>query len=213
MPVPNHLKNIAYSEQSENEFTFFDIKCKCGSAFFDIYENYLTKEEKELCKPYYEALDYSITGGYSSFCTKDEDGNIHRWINLTHDRNGPKEEVFIPPAPICALIYSIKVKCSECGSEYIIYDSRYYGYDGKFCREVSDEEKNYIPHYKMKKRRDNMPVQVRIKVEHDPSFEDFKESADIACSYEDYTEAFTWFVIYTIDSQGKKRKIVDLETD
>jgi len=50
-------------------------------------------------------------------------------------------------------------------------------------------------------------------VEHDPSIEDFKENTDIVCSYEDYTEAFTWLVIYTIDSQGKKRKIVDLETD
>ena len=58
-----------------------------------------------------------------------------------------------------------------------------------------------------------MPIQVHIMVEHDPSIEDFKENTDIVCSYEDYTEAFTWLVIYTIDSQGKKRKIVDLETD
>lgn len=213
MPVPNYLKEITYSEQGEREFTSFDLKCKCGSTLFDIYENYLTKEEKELCKPYYDALDYSITGGYSSFCTKDEEGEIHHWINLTHDINGPKEEVIIPPVPICAHIHSIKVKCSKCGKEYIVYDSRFHGYNGKFCSESNNEERNYIPHYKKRKRRDNMPIQVHIIVEHDLSIESFKENTDIDCSYEDYTEAFTWLVIYTIDSQGKKRKIADLETD
>lgn len=213
MPIPNYLKDIAHSEQSKKRFTSFGLKCKCGNVLFDIYENYLTKEEKELCKPYYEALDYSITGGCSSFCTKDEDGKIHHWINLTHNINGPKEEVFIPPAPICAHIHSIKIKCSECGKEYIIYDNRYHGYNGKFCNEANNEEKNYIPHYKQKKRRDNMPVQIRIEVEHDSSIEEFRKNTDIVCTFEDYTESFTWLVIYTIDNQGKKRKIIDLETD
>ena len=212
MPIPNYLRNIAYSEQSENKFTSFDLKCKCGSVLFDIYENHLTKEEKELCKPYFKALDHAVSGGYSSFATMDDEGKTHYWINLSHSVNGPKEEVFIPPAPTCAHIHSIKIKCSECGSEYIIFDNRYHGYDGKFCREISYEEKNYIPHYKKKRRRDDLPVRICIKVEHDLDIDEFEENTDINCSFEEYTEAFTWLVIYTIDSSGKKRKIVDLET-
>lgn len=213
MPVPSYLKDIAYSEEIKEKFTSFDLKCKCGSILFDIYENCLTKEEKALCKPYYDALDHSVTGGYFSYATKDDEGKIHHWIGLSHSRNGPVEEVIIPPAPLCAHIHSIRVKCSECGSDHIIYDSRYHGYNGKFGNKANHEENNYIPHYKQKKRRDNMPVQVRITVEHDPDIEKFKENTGIACSFDDYTEAFTWLTVYTIDSQGKKRKIIDLETD
>lgn len=212
MPIPKYLKDVAYSEKSKKNFTSFKIKCKCGCIHFDLYENFLNKEEKKICKPYFDALDYSITGGYGSSCTIDEDGHIHHWIHLTFSSDGPKKEVFIPPQPACACIFSVKAICSECGTEYLIFDNRFHGYDGKLSCELSDEEKIYIPHYKKKRRKDNLPIQLIIEVEHDMNFDDFKEDIGIDCQFEDYTESFTWIVIYTIDSKGKKRKIVDLET-
>lgn len=205
MPIPNHLKDIAYSDKSKENFTSFELKCKCGSFLFDLYENYLDKEEKALCKPYEDALDLSVKGGYGSSCTVDEDGKIHHWIHLSFSPNGPKEEVFIPPKPVCACILSIRSKCSECGREYAVYDSRYHGYDSMYDPEISDEEKNYVPHYKKKRRRDNMPVRVCVEVEHNIDMPDEDSGTDL-------TEAFTWITIRTIDSSGKKRKIFDLET-
>lgn len=212
MPIPNYLKEIAYNESRKNEFTTFKIKCKCGCCQFHVYESYLDRKEKELCKPYFDALEYSVTGGCFSNCTKDENGVIHHWIYFTHSHNGPKEEVIIPPKPICASINVIKVKCFECGNEYVIYDSRFNGYSGKFC-DRSIEEKEYVPHFRLKKRRDDLPVEICISVEHDNSQEDFEKATGISCEYKDFTDAFTWIVIYSIDCNNKKRKLFEYETD
>ena len=209
MPIPNYLQEIAYNERSKGDFTSFGLKCKCGSTHFHIYESYLDKHEKELCKPYYDALDYSITGGCFSSCTKDENGVLHHWVYLTHSRNGPKEEVIIPPKPICACIKVIKVKCSECGNEYVIYDSRTSWYDGVFS--TNSAEKAYNPHFKLKKRRDGLPVEICISVEHTETFEEFQNI--ISCEYSKYTDAFLWIVIYSIDDNNKKRKLYEFETD
>lgn len=184
MPIPNYLHDIAYNESRKKNFTTFRIKCKCGCVRFHIYESYLNKEENELCKPYYDVLEYLIRGGYSSSCTKDKNGVIHHWIYLSQNHDGPKEEVFIPPKPICASINIIKVKCSEYGREYVIYDSRTSGYSGKCCNNYSEEAREYIPHFRLKKRRDNLPVEICIKVEHD-AYEEFEEISGVSLEYDD----------------------------
>ncbi len=212
MPIPNYLKAIAYNELQKDNFTSFCLKCKCGCTHFHIYESYLDKHEKELCKPYFDALARSVTGGYFSNCTQDENGVIHHWIYFTHSINGPKEEVIIPPKPTCACIEVIKVKCPDCRNEYVIYDNRFHGYSGKFCKD-SIEEKEYIPHFRLKRRRDNLPVEICISVEHTESYENFEKNIDISCEYDDYTDAFTWITIHSIDNNNKKHKLFDFETD
>ncbi len=212
MPVPNYLSSIAYRENQKNNFTTFYLKCNCGCTSFDIYESFLNKEERLLCQPYYDALNHSVSGGCFSNCTKDETGTIHHWIYFTHSIDGPKEEVFIPPAPAFAHITVIKVKCSGCGKEYIIYDSRYNGYSGSY-KQCSEEEKIYVPHFKLKKRRDNAPVEICISVEHDESFEAFKENTGLNCTFEQFTNFYTWIIIYSVDSKSKKRKLFEFETD
>ena len=213
MPIPNYLRAIAYLEKSKNHFTTIHLKCICGCTLFDVYESYLDKKEKDLCQPYYDALDHSVTGGCFSNCTKDENGNIHHWIYFTHSINGPRKEVIIPPEPFFAHIKVIKIQCSKCGKEYTIYDSRYNGYSGMFCTECSEEQKNYIPHFKLKKRRDHFPVEVCIEVEHDESLEAFKENTGIDCTFDEYTDAYTCITIYSIDTNSKKRKLFEFETD
>lgn len=209
MPIPNYLQEIAYNESNKDNFTAFQLKCKCGCTLFHLYESCLDKKEKELCKPYYEALERSVTGGYFSNCTQDENGVIHHWIYLTHSENGPKEEVIIPPKPFCACVKVVKVHCYECGNEFVIYDSRKNGYSGVFCAEP--DEKEYIPHFKLKKRRDGLPVKICISVEYTESYEDFVKN--IQCEYKDYTNAFTWISIYSIDRNNKKRRLYGFETD
>ncbi len=211
MSVPNYLKEIAYYEKRNGTFTEFHLKCTCGCTLFDLYENYLDKKEKEICKPYYDALDYSVTGGCFSSCTKDDEGMIHHWIHFTHDRNGPKKEVFIPPKPVFADIISIKAECSECKSEYVIFDNRYHGYSAKYCRNLNDEAVRYIPHYRKKKRRDDMPIRIQIIVEN--AMDSCKDDAHGESNDENCADAFTWFTVYSIEENEKRRKLFDLETD
>jgi hypothetical protein len=211
MPVPAYFKEIAYSEKNKNKTTEFLLKCNCGCTLFNVFESYMNK--KELCKPYYDALEYSLKGGCFSSCTKDENGVLHHWIYLTHSRNGPKEEVFIPPKPVCAKTNVIKIKCSKCEKEFSIFDSRYSGYNGKFCNTVTEEEKEYIPHFKQKKINGGLPSEICISVEHDAYPEEFEKNTGISCAYEDYTDAYTWIAVYFISKDLKKRKIFDFETD
>ena len=82
-----------------------------------------------------------------------------------------------------------------------------------FYTQCSEEEKNYIPHFKLKKHRDNSPVEICISVENDENFEVFKENTGIDCTFNEYTDAYTWITIYSIDKNSKKRKLFELETD
>ena len=72
-------------------------------------------------------------------------------------------------------------------------------------------EKEYEPHFKLKKRRDGLPVEICISVEHTESYEEFQK----ATSYDfiTFSNAFTWMVIYSNDSKNKKRKLFEFETD
>ncbi|MBO5561876.1 MAG: hypothetical protein J6A07_09515 [Firmicutes bacterium] len=211
MPIPNYLKEIVKNESRSGNFTSFDLKCSCGCEKFHIYENYLNKEERALCKPRYDALEYLLTGGKFSGTDRDENGVLHQYVYFTDSYDGPREEVIVPPKPVCAGVNVIKAKCFECGAEYVIYDNRYHGYGGKFYDYSAERE--YIPHFCMKKRRDGQPVEIGLSVEHDGSFEEFKEASGISCAYEDYEDAFTWLNIYSIDSDNKKRKLYSFETD
>ena len=38
-------------------------------------------------------------------------------------------------------------------------------------------------------------------------------SKNVTCEYSDYTNAFLWIVIYSIDDNKKKRKLFEFETD
>lgn len=211
--IPSYLKPIAYNVTTKGDFTKFHLKCNCGYILFDIFESYLDKDEQKACKPHYDALMELYSGGGASICTVDNDGTVHHWKLLSSDRNGPKQEVIVPSLPVFGRIHTIKIKCSQCGREYILFDSRFNGYSGKFCANATDEEAAYIPHFKQKKRRDGLPVEICVSVEHDPSYDEFKQNTGIECSFEDYEDAYTWITIYAIDKSGKKIKMFEVETD
>ena len=180
---------------------------------FRLYKSFLTKEEKTQCQPYIDALSRSVPSGRASYCTKDESGIVHHWVCLTSDFNGPVEEIIFPEKPFFLSVNVIKIRCYECKKEYILFDSRYHGYSGKFCRKLTRETEQYIPHFKIIKRRDGLPIKVCVLVEHDIDFEKFKSNTGIICSHKDYTDAYTWIKIYSVDADNKKRKIFEAETD
>ncbi len=210
MPVPAHLRNIAFDESKRGTFTSFHLKCECGSDKFCFYKSFLNKEEQKLCEPYNKALDY--VWKYVSTYTVDENGVGHHWIFPTDDLNGPKEEVFIPEKPVCAAMFAAKVRCAECGREYLIFDSSLHGYSGKYG-EHSEEELRYEPHYKTVSRNSDLPVEIIVGLEYDESLEAFKEATGVDASYDDYADSFTWINIYSVNDKGNKRKVFEMETD
>jgi len=209
IPIPKYLRYIAILKKQQKTWTHFGVRCACGCVDFFVYQNYLNKEEKLLEKPYYDALTEMFSAG-ASMCTRDEDGTLHHWKLYEPNKGlkGKHEEVFVPDRPYFSGITVIKIKCSECGEEHFIFDSRIHGYDG-MTGEKDQATMEYEPHFKLKCKD---AVSLEIKVENDESFEVFQENTNLGFTEEQYSDAFSWIMIYRVNDNGKKTKIFDWES-
>ena len=207
VPIPQYLKVIAVHESSKGEWTTFSLKCPCGCTSFFYSENYETKEEKELMKPYRDAWEEIYKIGYASMGHwVDELGRSHTWRIIS--RNGDeviKQDVIEPTMPFFATIMRITVKCADCGTEHVLFDNRYHGYDGITSSHTA-EELAYAP--AMRQRRGG-PIALQVKIENDETPESFHTctAADAA----DYSDAFSWIIVYKV-KDGKRTKIFEAET-
>ena len=206
VPIPNYLKQISVLQKQSGNTTSFSLKCTCGCNTFFVYQNYLNKEEKALEKPYVDALtEVLCLDNALKAITRDEDGNSHYWRLYEPHKglDGKREEMVVPARPFFCGIVAIKIKCADCGKEYLLFDSRIHGYDGMTGKE-SPETMRYEPHFKLKCRE---AVSLSVKVENDESFEEFRENGEIGFSEEQYSDAFTWIWIYKTDKNGKKTPV------
>lgn len=209
IPVPAYLKHNAVIIKQAKSWTQFSFFCNCGCRYFFVYENFLTKQEKDLLKPYEDALTDSLTGCWGSTMTINEDGTRHYWKLYTPlGLNGPKKEVFIPEIPSFLGISVVKVQCFLCGKEHILFDNRYHGYDGVTGVKIR-KKLDYLPHFKHKCRT---AVTIEIKVENDLSLPEFQENTGLEYDEAQYSNAFGWIAIYSVNSVGKRRKIFEAET-
>ena len=186
-------------------YLIFSFQCDCGNKQFVIARNRLTRSERELLKPYYDALHNSISR-YGSWCTKDENGTLHHWKMLSEDQNDVTE-VFIPPKPKFASVTVLKAMCSECGKEYVLFDSRKNGYDAMTSEDMDDLD--YLPHFQNYGKKQYI---LEIKIENDESLEAFIENSGINCSEDFYSDSFSWIIIWGIDENCKRRKLFEFET-
>lgn len=208
IPIPEYLSYISIFGYSKKDYVNFSIKCPCGCNTFFIYENELTKEEKKEVKPFYDAMLYLHgNDGYGCSITVDENGTRHFWKILSPDKS-KKEEVYLPPKPLYAGIVVIKAKCESCGREHILFDNRFHGYDGM----TSDKTADVLAHKLFFKQKSKQSFSVTIKVENAPSLEDFNYQSETYFDEKQYSNAFSWIVIYRTNNFGVKKKLFDYET-
>ena len=188
IPIPHYLKSIATLEKQTKQWTHFSLACPCGCKRFQVYENALTKEEKALIKPYYDAIELRYSTGVG--ITHDEDGNPHYWKFYEPFKgfNGRHEEIIVPPAPFFSGIWVWKIVCNECGQEFVLFDNRIHGYDGVFNEGATEETLSYQPTFR-RKCKDS--VSLSVKVENDDSYEEFCENCGDDCTEEQYANAFS----------------------
>ena len=210
VPIPNYLKDIAVLEKQKETWVHFAVKCTCGCNKFLVFQNYFNREEKLMEKPYNDALMQIYCSNYARTTTKDEDGKVHYWrlYEPSKGLEGKHEEIIVPERPVFSGIAVIKIKCADCGREYVIFDSRIHGYDG-MTGEEDKEAMGYVPHFKLKCKE---AVSLSIKIENDESFDEFQENTDLGFTEEQYSDAFGWILVYKVDENGKKVKIFDWET-
>ena len=96
VPVPLYLRDLAVVEKQRKAWTHISLRCPCGCGKFFVYENYLTKEEKELAKPHNDAWARLMREGFT--CQMGEDGLWLYWITKKTDEGKTEkgEEVFVP---------------------------------------------------------------------------------------------------------------------
>jgi hypothetical protein len=211
IPIPHYLKSIATLEKQTKQWTHFSLACPCGCKRFQVYESYLTKEQKALERPHFDTLGSIFDRSIPSTLTRDEDGKCHYWRLYEPEKGleGRHEKIIIPPCPFFSGIWVWKIICDECGQEFILFDNRFHGYDGVFNEGATKETLSYQPTFR-RKCKDS--VSLSVKVENDDSYEEFCENCGDECTEEQYADAFSWIVVYKIDEKGKKTKIFESET-
>lgn len=205
LPIPEYLRNNAINPKHTKTNIQFDFVCDCNNKGFYIFHNYLTKEEKEIVDEYYTVLAKTFKGSWTYTMELDDKGIVHYYRLYTPlGMYGPKKEVFPPKTPPFTEVNIIKAKCIHCGKEYVLFDSRYHGYDAVTSDE--SEVSTYIPHFKQKR---NPAFGITIKVGNDGSLEEFIENTGKECDEAFYSNAFGSITIYTKDNEGKKKKLFD----
>ena len=206
--VPEYLKELAFDEIRKGTWLTFSVKCTCGNQHFLVFKNYQTKKEQEAMKPYNDAL-MDFSGCWASTCTRDDDGTLHHWKLYTPlGLNGPKKEVYIPEPPPFAFVEVVKLVCDACGNEYILFDNRIHGYDG-MTSEIQADKLSYKPTFKKKCRT---AVAIKVKIENDPTLEEFRENSGLDADEATYSNGFSWIGIYVTNADGKTKKLFDFET-
>lgn len=209
VPIPAYIRAISQFIKAKENLTFFSVSCPCGCNRFYIYQNALTPEEKTAMKPWADAALDLYGGKYGAGSTVDENGIRHKWKLLSPlGLKGEKIEIVLPEKPYFSGISVIKAVCEKCGEEFVLFDSRSHGYDGK-TEKSSDLEISFCPHFKQKVKE---PVSIEIKIENEISLEEFIQNTGLQYSEDEYSDAFSWIVIYASGQQEKKKKIFDYET-
>ena len=202
IPIPQYLQQMAKPIEGNDDRVRFSVNCTCGNAWFSVFENCLSAEEKALEIPYEKACKKLACGMWGAAVTVDEAGNTHHWKLMTpFGLKGWKKEILLPPAPMGSLITVVKCKCLQCGQEHILFDSRCHGYEG-LHGDKEQELLDYMPLFRQLRKK----CRLEICVFNDPIEEPAHQAMD------EYSNGFDWINIYALSETGKVSTILDYET-
>lgn len=194
MEIPIYLKDYTEVQKNKKHIITLRVVCKCGCDSF-----YLLKNRLEVAKT-------NIIEAQEKKFTKWR--NIENYIDpITKIRYLVTKNVFgkiYDMIPISRLdnineINIIKVKCSKCENEKIIFDNRHNGYNSMVTdKRFFHMDKEYFYDLIQKET-----MGVEIKLQNDLTYEEYceevgKEFAD------EYQNAFSSITIYGIINKTKK---------
>lgn len=196
--LPNYLKSIADDINYKQDSVEFKIKCSCGNRNFSLYQNISAKNSFD---EYWDSQKFPIFSICSKFDKKGQEYyygktffGLH--VGKFYVKNMPKKEFKI-----------IIAKCSQCKTEYVIFDNRKHGYDAlvNFNKEnnkidISSSNKKFVDNGKLK-----------LKIINNLNFDQLKEDLNNQLSLNEFSEAFSSLSIY-VKTKNKYKCIYDEET-
>ena len=202
IPIPDYLRQYASNPLQKGNQLSICLNCSCGSKSFYIFEKNYSNNERKLIDQYEKS--FPNTGLHSIYGEIDSNGNIYHYIKILGIF---KKKIQIPTPPIFYTIHVTKAVCSKCQNEIVLFDNRYYGYDG--MNADNEEAKNYVLDLKA---RNQKVYSIEVVVENELSLREFNEAIGENVSLEHYSNSFSRICIKGTDDSGKKTLLCDFET-
>lgn len=207
IPKPKYIENILEVTKQSKNFIYCDVVCECKNKTFTGYTNILplSKEQKEHeneLKKFYKK--------YNTFTTikENEISYLCGMKGLFKKKIGEKIEI-----KNFDYTQIVKIKCLKCGKEYILFDSRFHGYDANIPERESMYDNNEYDFTPIKWKNDIEGASTfHIKIENDESLENFIENA-YETNNDTYSNSFSWIQIEVKNIKtNNKQIIIDEET-
>ena len=206
IPKPKYIEDILEITESGKGFIKCDVVCKCGSKHFVGFYNILekTKEQEEYEKQLqvffrkHKNVTGSTENGVEYLCGRKS--IFHKTVEKIESKKFDNTEI-------------IKAKCVCCGNEYVLFDSRFNGYDANLPERESAYDANTYRFEKIKwKNDDEGAATFSVSISGEDSLIDFVDKA-YETDFEKYSNSFENI---SIDVQNVKTDeiitVLDIET-
>ena len=206
MLKPKYIENILSITKEKRGEIECDVVCECGARHFIGYKNVIARSAEEAA---YEAAYNAFNEKYSRIRFGDENG-----ISYLYGMKGLFGEKILEKFEYKQLDSTeiVKVKCTECGKEYVLFDSRFHGYDATIPERESKYDSvvyDFAP-IVWKNDKDGIAT-VTVKIQNDDSLEDFIENA-YETDEETYSNSFGWIMVKATNNKTKAKKVLlDME--
>lgn len=183
IPKPKYIEDILEITESGKGFIKCDVVCKCGSKHFVGFYNILekTKEQEEYEKQLqvffrkHKNVKVSTENGVEYLCGRKS--IFHKTVEKIESKKFDNTEI-------------IKAKCVCCGNEYVLFDSRFNGYDANLPERESAYDANTYRFEKIKwKNDDEGAVTFSVSISGEDSLNDFVDKA-YETDFEKYSNSF-----------------------
>lgn len=209
VPIPKYIEKYATSIKRRKQCVEFDLQCPCGCDVFEVYKNHVIKtEEQKKAMNDFEAFVKRC--GLRSFEISLPDENGLRYAYRKNIFGRIKDRVLFPQVIESC---KIKVKCTHCSDEFIVFDDEKNGYDAISMPVSTLPPVNSV--FKQKKcRNSESKFQLHVAIQNEDSLEKFIEMYEEPATEEFYANAFSWIHISGVltDRPQKNVEILDLET-
>ncbi len=199
---PKYIENILSVVKEEIGEIKCDVVCECGSRYFRGYENIAPDAEEQ--EKYVKELA-RISRRSRMLKTIEEDGKkyICGMRGLFGNKIGEKIE-----ARDFDYTSVLKIRCAECHKEYVLFDSRFYGYDAIIPERESKYDNVEYEYAPISWRGDDDGVATFVvHIQNDNSLEGLTKNIQGA-DEEMYSNAFDWIGVEAKNIKTKEKKHV-----
>lgn len=206
VPVPNYLKSLVKIKTNNKNKITLEVICPCSCNKFRVYKNNLnkSKEENEYERKIQDFLKkYKLKTMFSQNIELDENNEPCIVIRSIINKRKIKDKLKIKTFDTTEIV---KIQCIECKKEYIIFDSRFNGYNANISDRVSDYDNK---EYEYKEISEELFVS--IELENHETYEQFIENA-YKTTKKNYSNSFSYISIKGITTNNKNIKVLEYET-